>query len=116
LYIIIYTEYTDYSVFLSYFIFLTWYQSQCSNFLTPVVFFGVFSLPLPSSSAHYQKQVTTVRPIAPKTLGSSLSIHHPTKLRAQINRSHNSEKNPTRINSIQPLTRSHAPPKGSISQ
>ena len=32
--------------FFSHFIFLTWYQSQCSDFLAPVVFSRVFLLPL----------------------------------------------------------------------
>jgi len=76
LYIIIYIEYTNYLVFLSHFIFLIWYQSQCSGFLALVVFSDIFSLPLPSSSTYCQKQVTTVRPTAPKTLKSNLSIHH----------------------------------------
>ena len=88
-------QYTDYSVFLSHFMFLTWYQSQCFDFLAPVVFSDIFTLPLPLSSAHCQKQVSAVRPTAPKTLGSSLFVYHPAKLRAQIDRSHNSKKNPT---------------------
>ena len=93
--------YRLFSLSLFHFIFLTWYQSQCSDFLAPVVFFGIFLLPLPLSSTHCQKRVTAVRSTTPKTLGSSPSIHHPANLRAQIDRSHNSRKNPTQINSIQ---------------
>ena len=75
-----------------------------------MVFSDIFTLPLPLSSAHCQKQVSAVRPTAPKTLGSSLFVYHPAKLRAQIDRSHNSKKNPTWINSIRHCTRSHTPP------
>ena len=61
-------QYTNYLVFLSHFILLTWYQSHSSNFLAPVDISGIFSLPSSSSKSHCQKRVTAVTPTAPKTL------------------------------------------------
>ena len=65
-------QYTDYSVFLSHFTLLTWYQSHSSNFLVPVDISGILSLPSPSSSSHYQKRATAVTPTVPATLGYQL--------------------------------------------
>ena len=50
-------QYTDYSVFLSHFILLTWYQSHSFDVLVPIDIFGVLSLPSPSSSSYCQKRV-----------------------------------------------------------
>ena len=67
MYNVIHTEYTSiyrlFSLSLSHFIFLTWYQSHCSDFLVSVVISSVLLLPLPSSNNHYQKRVTVVKPL-----------------------------------------------------
>jgi len=51
---VIYTKYTSiyrlFSLSLSHFILLTWYQSHCFDFLVPTVISDVLPLPLPSSS------------------------------------------------------------------
>ena len=94
---LIYThQYTDYSVFLSHFILLTWYQSHSSNFLVPMDISGVLLLPSPSSSSHCQKRVTAVTPIVPATLGYHRSAHPIAKAKAQSDRIANPEQNPTK--------------------
>ena len=75
-------QYTDYSVFLSHFILLTWYQSHSSDFLVPVDISNVLLLLSPSSSSHCQKRVTTVTPTVPKTLGSHRYTHPTAKAKA----------------------------------
>ena len=57
MYIILYIyQYTDYSVFLSHFTLLTWYQSYFSDFLISVDISGVLPLPSPSSSGHCRSE------------------------------------------------------------
>ena len=72
-------QYTDYSVFLSHFILLTWYQSHSSDFLVPVDISGVLPLPSPSSSRHCQKRATAVTPTVPATLRYQRSAHSTAK-------------------------------------
>ena len=102
-------QYTDYSVFLSHFILLTWYQSHSSDFLVPVDISGVLPLPSPSSSSHCQNQVTTVTPTVPATLGYHRSAHPTAKAKAQSDRTANP-------NQEWPETTSHAPAKVSASR
>ena len=72
----------NYSVFLSHFILLTWYQSHSSDFLVPVDISGVLPLPSPSSSRHCQKRATAVTPTVPATLGYQHSAHSTAKEKA----------------------------------
>ena len=72
----------NYSVFLSHFILLTWYQSHSSDFLVPVDISGVLPLPSPSSSRHCQKRATAVTPIVLATLGYQRSAHSTAKEKA----------------------------------
>ena len=62
MYIILHIKYTDYSVFLSHFTLLTWYQSHSSDFLVPVDISGVFPLPSSSSSGHCRSESPPSRP------------------------------------------------------
>jgi len=81
-----------------------------------MVFFGVFSLPSPLPSMHYQKQVTAIKPTTTTALGSSTFVHQTAKPKASIDRSDNPKDNPTKINSTQCSTCPHTLPKDLISQ
>ena len=89
-------QYTDYSVFLSHFILLTWYQSHSSDFLVPVDISDVLPLPSPSSSSHCQKRATTFTPTVPATLGYQRSAYSTAKEKAQKDRIANPEQNLTK--------------------
>ena len=102
-------QYTDYLVFLSHFILLTWYQSHSSDFLVPVDISGVFPLPSPSSSSHCQNQVTAVTPTVPATFGYHRFAHPTAKAKAQSDRTANPEQNPTNNGQKLHHTRLHAP-------
>ena len=109
-------QYTDYSVFLSHFILLTWYQSHSSDFLVPVDISGVLPLPSPSSSRHCQKRATVVTPTVPATLEYQRCVHSTAKEQAQKDRTANSEQNPTKNGQKLHHTRLHAPAEVFASQ
>ena len=106
-------QHTDYSIFLSHFILLTWYQSHSFDFLVPVDISGVLPLPSPSSSRHCQKRATAVTPTVPATLGYQHSVHSTAKQQAQKDRTANPEQNPTKngqkLHHTRQSTRTHAP-------
>ena len=102
-------QYTDYSVFLSHFILLTWYQSHSSDSLVPVDIFGVLPLPSLSSSSHCQKRAIAVTPTVPTTLGYQRSAHSTAKEKAQEDRTANPEQNPTKNGQKLHHTHRHAP-------
>ena len=104
-------QYTDYSVFLSHFILLIWYQSHSSDFLIPVDISDVLPLLSPSSSSHCQKRVTAVTPTIPATLGSHRSAHPTAKVNTQSDRTANPEQNPIKNDQKQHHTCAHAPPE-----
>ena len=101
-------QYTDYSVFLSHFILLIWYQSHSSDFLIPVDISDVLPLLSPSSSSHCQKRVTAVTPTIPTTLGSHRSTHPTIKVKAQSDRTANPKQNPTKNGQKPPHMCPHA--------
>ena len=105
--------YKIFSLSLSYFIFLTWYQSYCSNILVLVIIFSALLLPSPLSSSYCQKQVTAVTSIVPTTLESHRSVHQTTKANAQRDRTANPEQNPTKNSQKGQYTRLHALPESS---
>ena len=100
----------------SHFIFLTWYQSQSSDFLVPVDVSGVLLLPSPSSSSHCQKRVTVVTPTVPATLGSHCSTHPTVKAKALSDRTDHPEQNPTKNDQKTLHTRLHVPLEFSASR
>ena len=109
-------QYTDYSVFLSCFILLTWYQSHSSDFLVPMDISDVLPLPSPSSSRHCQKRATAVTPTIPATLGYQRFVHSTAKQQAQKDRTVNPEQNPTKNGQKLHHTRLHAPAEVSASR
>ena len=109
-------QYTDYSVFLSHFILLTWYQSNSSDFLVPVDISGILLLPSPSSNSHCQKRAIAVTPTVPVTLGYQHSAHSTAKEQAQKDRTANPEQNPTKNGQKLNHTRLHAPAEVSTSR
>ena len=109
-------QYIDYSVFLSHFILLTWYQSHSSNFLAPMDISGVLLLPLPSFSSHCQKRVTAVTPTVPTTLRYHRSAYPTAKAKAQSDKTANPEQNPTNNGQKLHHTRPHAQPEVSASR
>ena len=109
-------QYTDYSIFLSHFILLTWYQSHSSDFLVPVDISGVLPLPSPSSSSHCQNQVTAVTPTVPTSLGYHYSTHPTAKSKAQSDRTANLEQNSTKNSQKLHHTHSYTPPEVSASR
>ena len=100
---------TDYSVFFSHFILLTWYQSHSFDFLVPVDISSVLPLPSPSSSRHCQKRAIAVTSTVPTTLGYQRSAHSTTKEKAQKDRTANPEQNPTKNGQKLQHTRLHMP-------
>ena len=103
--------YKIFSLSLSYFIFLTWYQSYCSDILVPVIIFSALLLPSPSSSSYCQKQVTVVTSIVPATLESHHFVHQTAKAKAQHDKIANLEQNPTKNSQKGPNTHPHTLPK-----